>query len=71
MLKKDSKVILENRGTKEFGTIQRKWRRKDVTYFNVATERGITLEGVTTDCSFPCYINEELSLKLIKKDDKD
>jgi hypothetical protein len=67
MLKKDDKVVLENRGTKEFGTILKKWRRKDVTYFDVATERGITLEGVTTDCSFPCYINEELSLKFNSK----
>jgi hypothetical protein len=71
MLKKDSKVILENRGTKEFGTIQRKWRRKDVTYFNVLTERGTTLEGVTTDFTLPCYINEELSLKYNNKNDKD
>ena len=67
MLKKDSKVILENRGTKEFGTIQRKWRRKDVIYFNVMTERGTKLEGMTTDSSFPCYINEELSLKYNSK----
>jgi len=72
MLKKDDKVILENRGIKEFGTIVRKWRRKDITYFNVMTERGIKLEGVTTDCSFPCYINEDLSIKFnLKKDDKD
>lgn len=71
MLKKDSKVILENRGTKEFGTIVRKWRRKDVTYYNVMTERGIKLEGMTTDSSFPCYINEELSIKYnIKKDEQ-
>lgn len=72
MLKKDSKVILENRGTKEFGTVLRKWRRKDITYFNVMTERGIQLLGLTTDSSFPCYINEELSIKYNdKKDDKD
>lgn len=67
MLKKDSKVILENRGIKEFGTIDRKWRRKDVVYYNVMTERGIKLEGVTTDCSFPCYINKELSIKYNSK----
>lgn len=72
MLKKDSKVILENRGLKEFGTVLRKWRRKEITFFNVMTERGIKLEGLTCDSSFPCWINEELSLKFnIKKDDKD
>lgn len=69
MLKKDSKVILENRGIKEFGTIVRKWRRKDVVYYNVATERGITLTGITTDSSFPCYINEDLSIKYNSKND--
>jgi len=67
MLKKDDKVILENRGIKEFGTIIRKWRRKEVEYFNVKTERGITLEGVTFNCSFPCFINQELSLKYNSK----
>lgn len=70
MLKKDDKVILENRGTKEFGTILRKWRRKEVIFFNVLAERGIKLEGLTTDSSFPCWINEELSLKYNNKNDK-
>lgn len=71
MLKSNDKVILENRGLKEFGTILRKWRRKDITYFNVMTERGIKLEGLTCDSSFPCYVNEELSLKFNLKNDKD
>ncbi len=61
MLKKDDKVILNNRGVKEFGTITRKWRRREVTFFNVKTERGIVLEGITTNPSFPCFINEDLS----------
>ena len=61
MLKKDDKVILNNRGKKEFGTITRKWRRREVTFFNVKTERGITLDGLTTNSEFPCFINEELS----------
>lgn len=70
MLKKDSKVILENRGKKEFGTVQRKWRRKEIIYYNILTERGSVLEGVTTNSEFPCYINEELSLKYNLKNDK-
>ncbi len=60
-LEKDSKVILNNRGMNEFGTITKKWRRKQITYFNVKTERGIILDGLTTNCQFPCFINEELT----------
>lgn len=67
MLKSNDKVILENRGTKEFGTVLRKWLRKDVVLYNVMTERGIKLEEMTTDSSSPCYINEELSLKYNSK----
>ena len=67
MLKKDSKVILENRGKKEIGTILRKWRRKEVKYYNVLTERGIVLEGITLDETMPCYINEPLSIQLNQK----
>jgi hypothetical protein len=64
MLKKDDRVILHNRGKKEFGTILRTWRRKEVQYFNIKTERGIELEGITTDSSYPCFINQQLSIKL-------
>lgn len=64
MLKKDDKVILNNRGKKEFGIVLRTWRRKEVQYFNIRTERGIELEGITTDSSYPCYIHIELSQKL-------
>ena len=72
MLKKDDKVILNNRGIKEFGIIQKKWRRKDVIFYNVKTERGIILEGLTNNPEFPCFINEDLSIKFIsKQDDKD
>lgn len=64
MLKKDDKVILNNRGKREFGLILFKWRRKNVTYFNVRTEKGIEYEGLTTDSSFSNYIIEDLSIKL-------
>ena len=60
-LEKDSKVILNNRGIKEFGTITKKWRRKEITFFNVRTERGIKLDGLTTNCQLPCFINEDLT----------
>lgn len=64
MLKKDDKVIINNRGKKEFGTIIYKWRRKDVSYFNVRTEKGIEYNGLTTDPSFSNFIIEDLSIKL-------
>lgn len=64
MLKKDDKVILHNRDKREFGKITKVWRRKSVFYFNVQTERGVELENVTMDQSMPCYINQELSIKL-------
>ena len=63
-MKKNDKVILFNRGIREMGTIERKWTRKDVTRYNVMTERGIVLEGLTTDILTVCYIDEPLSIKL-------
>lgn len=67
MLKKQDKVIFHNRGINEYGTILRKWRRKEVVYFNVLTERGVVLENMTTDSTSPCYILQDLSLKLKEK----
>ncbi len=64
MLKKDDKVILNNRGKKEFGRILSTWKRKNVRYFNVITERGIEYEGLTINSSFSNYIIEDLSIKL-------
>lgn len=69
-LEKDSIVILNNRGVKEFGTIKKKWRRKETTFFNVKTERGIVLEGLTTNCQFPCFINEDLTVQFNNKKDE-
>lgn len=63
-LKKGMKVIINNRGTWEQGFIQRKWRRKEVLYFNVQTERGSFLEGLTFNSSLPCWVDETKSLKL-------
>lgn len=60
-LEKESRVILFNRGMKEFGTITKKWRRKDTWFFNVKTERGVEFQGLTTSCNFPCFINEDLT----------
>lgn len=67
MLKRSNTVILNNRGVKEFGTIVRKSRRKDGLYYTILTERGIELLGITTRDTFPCYIEEELSIKYNKK----
>jgi hypothetical protein len=66
-MKKNDKVILFNRGKRELGSITKKWMRKEVTYFNVLTERGIVLESLTTDPETPCYIDIDLSLKLNNK----
>ncbi len=66
-LKKGMKVIFYNRGTWEQGTIQRKWRRKEILYFNIETERGSILENVTTNEESVCYVDENKSLKLNQK----
>lgn len=66
-LEKESKVILNNRGKKEFGIITKKWRRKDVTFYDVKTERGIKLEGLTTSSEFPCFINRDLTEQFNKR----
>ena len=63
-LKKGMRVIFHNRGIWEQGTIDRKWRRKEIIYFNIQTERGSILEGVTLDQNMPCYVHEQKSLKL-------
>lgn len=67
MLKKQSKVLFYNRGKTEQGEIVRKWRRKETVYFNIKTERGVILENVTTDQTMPCYVLEQLSIKLNEK----
>jgi len=63
-LKKDMKVIFYNRGIWEQGLIQRKWRRKEIIYFNIHTERGSVLEGITLDSNMSCYVDEQKSVKL-------
>ena len=64
MLKKDSKVLINNRGKKELGTVTKCWRRQDTWFFNVLTERRVELEKLTINPAMPCHINFELSEKL-------
>ena len=62
-MKKNDKVILFNRGKREIGSIVKRWVRKETTYYNVLTERGIVLESLTSDPDAPCYIDIDLSSK--------
>lgn len=64
VFKKNQQVILNNRGTSGFGRVEKMWRRKEVNYYDVTDERGITFEGITTDSTFPVFVNETLSTKL-------
>jgi len=64
VFKKNQQVIINNRGKSGFGRIDKMWRRKDVNYYDVTDERGITFEGLTTDSSYPVFVNESLSTKL-------
>lgn len=63
-LKKGMRVLIKNRTVWEQGTILRKYRRKEVIFFNIQTERGSILENITFDETKPCYIDELKSLKL-------
>lgn len=64
VFKRNQQVIINNRGTKGFGLIEKVMRRKDVLYYDVRDERGITFEGLTTDTSYPVFVDETLSTKL-------
>lgn len=64
VFKKNQQVIFSNRGNAAFGRIDKMWRRKEVNYYDVTDERGITFEGITTDTSFPVFISEQLTSKL-------
>ncbi len=63
-LKKGMRVLIKNRTVYEQGTILRKYRRKEVIFFNIQTERGSILENITFDETKHCYIDEIKSLKL-------
>lgn len=67
MLKRNQKAILNNRGTHEIGSVTKSYRRKDVHYYDILTERGITFEGITEDRSFPVFVDHSLSIKLNNK----
>lgn len=62
-MKKDDKIIINNRGKLQFGILTRKYRRKDVHYYDVNCENGSILEGLTNDKSFPVHVELELSAK--------
>lgn len=64
MFKKNQNVIINNRGKKGFGLIEKVMRRKEIMYYDVRDERGITFEGLTTDTSYPVFVDETLSTKL-------
>ena len=67
MIKKNDRVVLENRGAKEVGTVIKKYRRKDVIYYDIKTDRGVVLERITADAGAPCYVNEPLTIKYNQK----
>ena len=52
-------VIIRNRGILELGKITKTYKRKKIRYYDVMTERGILLEHLTIDSSFPCYIQPD------------
>lgn len=64
MLKKGDNIIFNNRGKKEFGKIIYCWRRKDIKFYNIKSEKGIEYSGITTNSNFSCHIVEDLSIKL-------
>lgn len=65
MLKRGNQVIINNRTVKEVGTITRKYRRKEIIYYDVTTEKGSIFEGLTANRSFPVFVEVELSEKLL------
>lgn len=64
MFKRNTKIVVDNRGTLEMATVLRSYRRKDVKYYDCITERKITFEHITEDKSFPVHVNRLLSEKL-------
>jgi hypothetical protein len=66
-IKKGDRVVLENRGIKETGTVRKVVRRNDIQHFEILTDRGIVLERVTTNDTQPCYLNESLTFKYNNK----
>lgn len=65
MLKRGNQVIINNRTSKEVGTITRKYRRKEIIYYDVKTEKGSIFEGLTANRSLPVFVEVELSEKLL------
>lgn len=65
MFKKNSQIIVNNRGISELATVMRSYRRKDVKYYDVITDRKITFEHITEDKSYPVHVDRPLSEKLV------
>lgn len=65
MFKRNTQIIVNNRGVPELATVMRSYRRKDVKYYDCMTERKITFERITEDKSFPVHVDRTLSEKLV------
>lgn len=64
MLKRGNTIIITNRGVKEVGVITRRYRRKDIVYYDVTVERGYKFEGLTSDRLYPVFVELDLSIKM-------
>lgn len=66
MLKKGDYAIIYNHElhTKEIGTILKKWRREEVNFYSIKTERGTMLEGISSVRNqLTSFVDEDLSVK--------
>jgi len=67
MIKANMIAVVSNRGRKEVGVVQKRFKRKGVVYYNIYLERGHLMENVTEDIEKPFHILIELSEKLNKR----
>lgn len=66
MLKKGDCAIIYNHElrTKEIGKILKKWRREEVNFYSIKTERGTMLEGISSVRNqLTSFVDEDLSIK--------
>lgn len=66
MLKKGDCAIIYNHelNTKEIGKILKKWRREEVNFYSIKTERGTMLEGISSVRNqLTSFVDEDLSIK--------
>lgn len=64
MIKINTRVVVNMDTHLEFGIVTRTWKRQGVRYYDVKSEKGSLLEGLTTEPAGLVYINEELTNKL-------